>query len=191
MLGVRGELWSDRAVHEIEPDACWAASRAGRFSADDRGPRGEGPPPWSPSPDGVTAKARPRVLVVEDEALIALDLELRLARLGYDVCGVADHCAEALSLFHEQGADLVLMDISIRGDVDGIDTALAIRALADVPVIFVSAYTDGATQARAQAASPYGQIGKPFDESKLEEAMRRALTRHAESLRARAAQTRE
>jgi DNA-binding response OmpR family regulator len=181
-------------VHDIEPNGPWPASRAWRlvrFGAGDHGPPGASPTHWGASSDGVTAKARPRVLIVEDEALIALDLELRLTRLGYDVCGVADHCAEALSLFRDEGADLVLMDISIRGDVDGIDTALALRTMADVPVIFLSAYTDGETRARALVASPYGHIGKPFDEAKLEEVMRHALTRHADELRDRAAKTRE
>ena len=108
-----------------------------------------------------------RVLIVEDEALIALDLEHRLRRLGFEVVGVADHRDEAVALFAETKPDFVLMDIVLRGREDGIAMAQAIGDSSDVPVIFLTAFADDATIGRASEVSPYGYIIKPIDERAL------------------------
>ncbi|MEI6318243.1 MAG: EAL domain-containing protein [Pseudomonadota bacterium] len=124
-------------------------------------------------------QARPRVLIVEDEALIACDLERRLDRLGFESVGMADNRDDALELFRTMHPDLVLMDISIRGSVDGIDTARAMLEFADTAVVFLTAYADNATVARASELSPYGYIAKPFDERTLGATCKVAVARHA------------
>ncbi len=125
-----------------------------------------------------------RVLIVEDEALIALDLEHRLRRLGFEVVGVADHREEALALFAETKPDFVLMDIFLRGSADGIDTAQAIGESSDVPVIFLTAFADDATIDRASEVSPYGYVIKPIDERALVATINVALARHRADRRA-------
>jgi PAS domain S-box-containing protein len=108
-----------------------------------------------------------RVLVVEDEALVALDLEERLARLGYEVSGVVDNGADALSHLRSRKVDLILMDIRIRGENDGIQTAAALRQTAEIPVVFLTAHADEATLQRAALTEPFGYVLKPFDEREL------------------------
>lgn len=125
------------------------------------------------------------VLVVEDEALIALDISQRLRRLGYKVCGEADTFEDALALFRETAPDLVLLDISIRGSIDGIETARAICRERDVPVVFLTAFADDNTLRRAAEVSPYGYLLKPFDERTLAVTLRVALERHAADTRVR------
>lgn len=125
------------------------------------------------------AQARPRVMIVEDEALIACDLERRLDRLGFESVGMADNRDDALDLFRTMHPDLVLMDISIKGPVDGIDTARAMLDFADTAVVFLTAYADNATVARASELSPYGYIAKPFDDRTLGATCKVAVAKHA------------
>jgi two-component system cell cycle sensor histidine kinase/response regulator CckA len=140
------------------------------------GPRGASEPPgWQQRP---AREGRRKVLVVEDEALIALDLERRVTRMGFDVVGTADNRDEAVELFLETRPDLVLMDIFIRGPVDGVETARSIGQLGDVPVIFLTAFADSDTVGRAAAVSPYGYLLKPFDDNTLAATVRVALERH-------------
>lgn len=132
-----------------------------------------------------TGPAPSRVLIVEDESVIALDIERRLQRAGYVVVGVADNKDDAVSLFTEYQPDLVLMDISIVGPADGIETARAIGQLGDVPIIFLTAYADDATLNRAAETSPYGYLLKPFDDRTLAATIKVALERHAADTRLR------
>jgi len=135
-----------------------------------------------PGSGGGTAPARTtrgRILIVEDEALIALDLERRLLRMGYEVVGIGDNRDEAVALFVEHQPEIILMDISIRGPVDGIETARAITQLGDVPIIFLTAYADDDTVRRAAEISPYGYLLKPFDERTLSATLSVAFERHA------------
>jgi PAS domain S-box-containing protein len=132
-----------------------------------------------------SAKVRRRIMIVEDEALIALDLERRLLGLGYDVVGVADDFDDAVALFREQTPDLVLMDINLRGTADGIEIAGTLKKIADTPVIFVTAYNDDQTVKRATASSPYGYLIKPFDDRTLAVNISIALERHAADRRMR------
>ena len=120
------------------------------------------PPSGSYDP---SKQARPkRIMVVEDEALIALDLGRRLKRLGFEVVGIADSYDDALELYARSTPDLVLMDIFIRPPLDGIETARALARLGDAPVVFLTAFGDDATVRRASEVSPYGYILMPFDE---------------------------
>lgn len=116
-----------------------------------------------------------RVLVIEDEAVVAIDVCHRLRRLGYVVAGQADTGEEALRLAGELAPDLMLMDIMLAGQMDGIDAAAAIRDRYGVPVVFLTAHSDRATLRRAGAAGPYGYLIKPFEERELQSALEIAL----------------
>lgn len=126
-----------------------------------------------------TGRLAPKVLVVEDEALIALDLEARLERLGYHVVGTADEADEACELARRESPDVVLMDIRLRGERDGIDAATTLRSQSGVPVVFLTSHADDATIAATERASPYGYVLKPFDERTLVATIETALRRHA------------
>jgi len=84
----------------------------------------------------------PRALIVEDEIVIAMDLEAQMRKLGFDVCGVTSNAREALSLAMEDPPDLAIMDIYLNGTRDGIEVARQIRSLFATPVIFITAYGD-------------------------------------------------
>ena len=118
-----------------------------------------------------------RILVVEDEAVVALDVEDRLRRLGHQVVGTADSSASALALAAEVRPDLVLMDIALRDGSDGIAAAERLRAELAVPVVFVTAFADAETLERAKRVSPHGYIVKPFDERDLRATIEIALYR--------------
>ncbi len=130
-----------------------------------------------------SAQPSNRIMIVEDESVIALDIERRLQRAGYEVVGVADNKDDAVALYREHEPDLVLMDISIVGPADGIETARAIGM--DVPIIFLTAYADDATLNRAAETSPYGYLLKPFDDRTLAATIKVALERHAADTRLR------
>jgi CheY-like chemotaxis protein len=120
-----------------------------------------------------------RIVVVEDDDLIAHLIGLMLKRRDYVVTGCATTGEEALALVVETAPDLVLMDIRLNGRLDGIDAATHVRTVLHVPVIFVTASGDDATLARAQRAHPYGCIGKPFNEREMFSAIEFAIREHA------------
>ena len=107
------------------------------------------------------------ILIVEDEKIIALDLQRRLERFGYSVIGMASDGQEAISLARERRPDIILMDIMLAGPMDGIEAAKQIRAQLGIPVIFLTAYTDEKTLERAKEVEPFGYILKPFKEREL------------------------
>jgi len=127
------------------------------------------------------------VLVVEDEALIADDLERTLKRLGYVVPAVVADGERAVEAAAAHAPSLVLMDIKLRGRVDGVEAARAIRERFESPVVFLTSYSDTATLSRASAARPYGYVLKPFAERDLRVAIELALHKHQveDALRAR------
>jgi PAS domain S-box-containing protein len=124
---------------------------------------------------GAPEKTNARLLVVEDEILVATDLERRLQGLGYTVLGAACSAAEAISLMEREPADLVLMDIVLSGEMDGIQTAEIIRERWGVPVVFLTAYADAARLERARWTRPLGYLLKPFNERDLRVALEMAL----------------
>ena len=126
-----------------------------------------------------------RVLIVEDEALIAMDLERRLMRLGYEVVGIADHEAQVMTLFEQTSPELILMDINLRRSIDGIEIAKRLKRLRDVPIIFVTAYNDEQTVQRAAQVSPYGYLLKPLDDRTLLVNLRLAFDKHDVDRRAK------
>lgn len=119
------------------------------------------------------------ILVVEDEAVIARDLQLLLEDLGYCVPAIAATADEALANIVVTMPDLVLMDIRLADGSDGITVAEAIRMRWTIPVIFLTAHADPATVARAQATSPYGYLLKPFDEREVAIIVQLALAKSA------------
>jgi two-component system cell cycle sensor histidine kinase/response regulator CckA len=119
-----------------------------------------------------------RVMVVEDEGIVSEHLRETLERLGYEVPEVVPSGEEALRLVAEIAPDLVLMDIRLRGPLDGIDTAARLRARADVPVVFATARADDASLGRAIATRPHGYLLKPFDARQLRAAIEVALHNH-------------
>ncbi len=123
--------------------------------------------------------AAPRVMVVEDERIVALDVCQTLSRLGYDTGAIASTGEAALQRILEEPPDLVLMDIHIKGEIDGIDTAARIPPGLMVPVIYLTAYFEEATLVRARATNPYGFLLKPFSERELHATITMALGKRA------------
>ncbi len=129
------------------------------------------------------------ILVVEDESIVALDLQVRLEGMGYRVVGVAHSGEEGVRLAHDLSPELVLMDIHLGEGIDGIEAATRIRTSQDLPIVFLTAYADEHTLARAKSAAPYGYLVKPFQELSLRSTLEMALLRHRleKELRAREA----
>jgi CheY-like chemotaxis protein len=116
-----------------------------------------------------------RILVVEDERIVALDLRTELEDLGYFVVGTVSSSDEALRIADAEHIDLVLMDIRIRGSRDGIATASELRERHQVPVVFLTANADAATMERAQRIQPAGYLIKPYSSQALRQTLRAAL----------------
>jgi PAS domain S-box-containing protein len=118
------------------------------------------------------------ILVVEDEAIVAMDIEDRLTAMGYQLGGAAASGEQALALAEAGHPDLVLMDIRLQGAMDGIVAAEEMRRRFHVPVIFLTAYSEEATLERAKLAEPYGYVLKPFNDRELKSAIEIALYKH-------------
>lgn len=118
------------------------------------------------------------VLIVEDEGLIAADLQGRLERAGYRVPAVVGTAGEALQVIREKTPDLVLMDIRLRGNVDGIQVAEQVRRDFDIPVIYLTAYEDPRTLERASQTNAFGYIKKPIDSVSLRGSIEIAISKH-------------
>jgi PAS domain S-box-containing protein len=116
-----------------------------------------------------------KILIVEDEKIIAKDLELRLEQMNYEVVSSVSTGKEAIAIVRDREVDLILMDIMIDGDIDGIETADLIHQQKDIPIIFLTAYADEKTFERARSAGPFGYILKPFQERDLDLTIRTVL----------------
>ncbi len=122
--------------------------------------------------------AQAKILVTEDEGIVAMDVESRLQALGYAVTGVAASGEEAIRLADSTRPDLVLMDIKLLGELDGVAAAEEIRARFNIPVIYLTAYADDLTLQRARVTEPYAYLIKPFEERELLTAIEIALYKH-------------
>ncbi len=122
--------------------------------------------------------AETRILVVEDESVVAKDIQWSLKGLGYEICGWASSGEEAIRKAKELRPDLVLMDIVLKGDMDGVQASERIRKSFNIPVIYLTAYADDHTLQRAKVTEPYGYILKPFEERELHTTVEVALYRH-------------
>ena len=109
-----------------------------------------------------------RILIVEDESLVAKDVVNMIRSLGYSVMAVVSTGEEALALAEKSQPDIVLMDIILKGEVDGIEAARRIWEELSIPVVYLTAYADEATLQRAKVTEPFGYIIKPFDERELQ-----------------------
>src|SRR5579864_8059024 len=119
-----------------------------------------------------------KIVIVEDEGLIAADLQGRLEREGYQVPGIAATGGEALQLVRAESPDLVLMDIRLAGELDGIQVADKVRQEFDVPVVYLTAYEDRETLQRASQTQAFGYIKKPIASASLQGSIEMAISKH-------------
>lgn len=116
-----------------------------------------------------------KILVVEDERLIARDIAMQLCILGYEPLGPADTGEQAIEMAGELRPDVVLMDVHLGSAMDGIEAAQTIRTQFDIPTVFLSAFSGDANSPRAQLAKPVGYLSKPFEEYELREVFEAAF----------------
>jgi CheY-like chemotaxis protein len=118
----------------------------------------------------------PSVLIVEDERIVARDLQQTLRGMGYDAFAIARSADEALAHAAERRPGLALVDIRIEGELDGTATAALLRERYDVPIVFLTAHADDETIARAKQSDPYGYLVKPVKHTELKTAIEWAKT---------------
>ncbi len=123
--------------------------------------------------------AKTSVLVVEDESIVAKDIQQSLIKLGYNVVGTASTGEKALALANELRPDIILMDIMLKGPMSGIDASAEIKKDLSIPVIFLTAYADESTLSKAKVTEPFGYIIKPFKEIDLHTSIEMALYKHS------------
>ncbi len=119
------------------------------------------------------------ILVVEDESIVSKDIQHSLNKLGYNVVGAASTGEKALELARSERPDIVLMDIMLKGQMNGIETAEIIRSEMSIPVLFLTAYADESTLSKAKVTEPYGYIIKPFKEIDLHTSIEMAIYKHS------------
>ena len=122
--------------------------------------------------------ANTKIMVVEDEGIVALDIQSKLEGKGYEVPAVVATGEEAVQKAGETRPDLVLMDIQLEGEMDGVEAAEQIRTRFAIPVVYLTAYSDDNTLQRAKIAEPFGYLLKPFEEKKLHTTIEIALYKH-------------
>ena len=122
-----------------------------------------------------------KILVVEDEMIIGAKISMQLTSLGYEVTGLLPRGEEAISHVKENKPDIVLLDINLKGKLDGIETALQMQKLADIPIIYLTANSDEATFNRAKVSRPYAFISKPYKQLDLQRAVELTISRMAEN----------
>jgi diguanylate cyclase (GGDEF)-like protein/PAS domain S-box-containing protein len=129
--------------------------------------------------DRAVKPSQPKILVVEDESVVALDLEAQLQDMNYEVCGIADNGADAIARATAQRPNLILMDIVIKGDIDGVETVGRISRGLHIPIVFLTAYSDDKTVERAVHTASYGYLTKPFQARELRAVIEVALYKAA------------
>jgi len=117
-----------------------------------------------------------RILIVEDETIVAEDIRGSLQNLGYDISAVVSSGEEAVQKVEDGDPDLVLMDIVLKGEMDGIEAAELIKARFTIPVIYLTAYADETLLQRAKVTEPYEYILKPFEDEELRTVIEAALS---------------
>ncbi len=120
------------------------------------------------------------ILIVEDESIVALDIKDKLEHLGYDVLSVVSSGEKAIEEVKKSQPDLVLMDIVLKGEIDGIETARRIRERFNIPIIYLTAHSDTQTLARAKITGPFGYLVKPFVDSELHNVIETVLSKQQE-----------
>lgn len=126
-----------------------------------------------------------RILIVEDEVIVAMELKSRLASFGYEVVGAVGYGEEAIEKAVETAPDLLLMDITLAGALDGIEAARRIHEIRDIPVVYLTAHSDEQTLQKAKQGDPFAYLIKPFTESELRTTIEVALHKHTKERQAR------
>jgi signal transduction histidine kinase len=139
---------------------------------------------------GGRAMPSARIMLVEDERIVALHLQQQLAKFGYDVVANIASGEQALKKVEELRPDLILMDIHIEGPIDGIETAARIPADHAIPVVYLTAYSEEATLERARSTKPYGYLLKPFSERELHATIQMVMERRRSEIALRASEDR-
>ncbi|MBD2652398.1 response regulator transcription factor [Synechocystis sp. FACHB-383] len=121
---------------------------------------------------------RSKVLIVEDERLVAQHIAQLLKSDGYEVCAIASDGATALKKIAEFYPDLILLDIRIKGEIDGVEVAERIKSLYSIPIVYLTAFSDGETLERAQKTNPQGYVIKPFRRQQLISTLAIAMANH-------------
>jgi len=122
-----------------------------------------------------------RILIVEDEMIIAANLSLQLTNLGYEVCGIIPRGEEALLHIRENPPDIILMDIQLKGEIDGIEVIRSMQREVNIPVIYLTANADDAHFSRAKETHPYAFISKPFKKLDLQRAIELTISQSESS----------
>jgi DNA-binding NarL/FixJ family response regulator len=112
-----------------------------------------------------------KILIVEDECIVATDLKQRLENMGHEIVGIEVDGESAIETALETEPDIIIMDITLKGDIDGIETAQKIHNKNDIPIIYLSGSSDKKTVKRAEKTKPNGYILKPFAEKKIRNAI--------------------
>lgn len=122
--------------------------------------------------------SKTNIVVVEDESIVAKDIQMSLKKLGYNVVASCSNGVDAIDAVEELKPDIVLMDIMLKGEMSGIEAASQIRERFDIPIIFLTAYADESTLTKAKVTEPYGYIIKPFKEIDLHTSIEMAIYKH-------------
>jgi len=115
--------------------------------------------------------AKGNILIVEDEGVVSIDIRNMLKKAGYNIAAVAFQGEEAVLKAEQTSPDLVLMDIGLKGEIDGIEAARRIQDRLNIPVVFLTGFSDDATMAKAQEVNPSGFIIKPINEDELNQTL--------------------
>ncbi len=122
--------------------------------------------------------SKTNILIVEDESIVAKDIQMSLRKLGYNVVAICSNGEDALLAVEEHTPELILMDIMLKGEMSGIETAEKVKSRFNIPIIYLTAYADESTLSKAKITEPYGYIIKPFKEIDLRTAIEMALYKH-------------
>lgn len=126
----------------------------------------------------MTSEKKTKILIVEDESIVARDIQNILLKNNFEVIGIANNADTALNYISQQVPDLILMDIMIKGNINGIDLSHKIKEEYDLPIIFLTAYSDSSTLDKVKHVEPYAYITKPFKNSDILSAIEITLFRH-------------
>jgi len=118
-----------------------------------------------------------KVFIVEDEAITALDIKRTLEKLNYEIVGVTDRGEDAIKMVDKSDPDIILMDITLKGELDGIETARLLNIQTSIPIVYLTAHFDDETIERSKSTIPYGFLLKPLNDRDLNSCLRMALFR--------------
>ncbi|MDA0524198.1 response regulator [Methanococcoides alaskense] len=125
-----------------------------------------------------------QIVVVEDELIVGMMIKLKLAKMGYCVSGLASRGVDAIAMVEEVRPDMVLMDIRLKGGINGVETAMKIREMSNTPIVFITADSSRETREMAELANPQGFLLKPFMDEELGSIVDSVLSNSAEGARA-------